>query len=230
MALFQKGGEGGPGAPKRGRYAKGWFREMMDGCYSIAEWRKRFKSLPALEQFRLRGALEPKDVRIEEERLSVTFVLNGVRDRKPLAGEVVRKEIDVTPVKELEPAVDSSLDRKLYQPSEETLKTREDRLVRLEAAGEAADRRQRENDMLRAQTRSMNLPTVQLPTNPANDPGPKAPSFARRSGEPDLNSWASLDEDPERPEHNRAGRRLLRIDPNFLDPPVGGGDGGLKNC
>lgn len=60
--------EGSPLPSKR-------MRDLMGNCYTDEEWTRRFKKLPASEQFRLRGMQEPK---VREDTPQGNFILKVI--------------------------------------------------------------------------------------------------------------------------------------------------------
>lgn len=70
--------------------------DLMSSCYSDDEWQRRFKQLPVVEQFRLRGGAEPKP---KEASSASTFrlVIEGLAGKEPITCPQCKHEFTVAP-------------------------------------------------------------------------------------------------------------------------------------
>ena len=69
----------------------GWVRNMIEGVHTQQEWQEIVRGLPPQVKVQFLLACQPKALENKgESGLSVTFVLNGVRETKSVPGEIVK--------------------------------------------------------------------------------------------------------------------------------------------
>ena len=64
-----------------------WLWDLIERCYPRSEWEKRFKSLPAYEQFTIAARLAPKDLRVAQQS-TLNYLINGIPLTPVLTGRV----------------------------------------------------------------------------------------------------------------------------------------------
>ena len=79
----------------RPRYPIGWVRKTIEQAHTQKEWQDIFRELPGHQQVQFLLACQPKVIENKgDSGLSVTFVLNGVRDGKTIQGTMVNAALN----------------------------------------------------------------------------------------------------------------------------------------